>query len=53
MPPAKSGSQSCKESESSVIVGSGATMAACCVSSRMKNSVVEDKAGEDVCQHKS
>jgi len=36
IPPSDSGSQSSKESKSSVIVGSGATMAACGVSSRMK-----------------
>jgi len=36
IPPSQSGSQSSKESVSSVIVGSGATMAACGVSSRMK-----------------
>ena len=36
MPPSDSGSQSSMESESSVIVGSGATIAACGVSSRMK-----------------
>jgi len=36
IPPSDSGSQSSKESKSSVIVGSGATMAPCGVSSRMK-----------------
>ena len=36
MPPSDSGSQSSMESECSVIVGSGATLAACGVSSRMK-----------------
>jgi len=35
-PPSDSGSQSSMESESSVIVGSGVTVAACGVSSRMK-----------------
>jgi len=36
MPPSDSGSQLSKEPESSVIVGSGATMADCGESSRMK-----------------
>ena len=36
MPPSDSGSQSTKEPESSVILGSGATKAACGVSSRIK-----------------
>jgi len=36
MPPSDSGSQSSMESESSLIVDSGETMAACGVSSRMK-----------------
>jgi len=36
MPPSDSGSQLSKESDSSEVVGSGATTAACSVSSRMK-----------------
>jgi len=36
MPPSNSGSQSSMESESSVIVGTGAIIAACGVSSGMK-----------------
>jgi len=36
IPPSDSGSQSSMESESSVIVGSSATVAACGISSRMK-----------------
>ena len=36
IPPSESGYQSFKKSEFSVIVGSGGTIAACCVSSKMK-----------------
>jgi len=53
MPASDSGSQSFKEPESSVIVGSDVTMAACGVSSRVKKRIIEDKADEDVCQHRS
>ena len=53
MPPSDSGSQSSKESDSSVNVGSGATMATCGVSSRIKKKVIKDETDEDVCQHRS
>jgi len=52
MPSSDSGSQSSREPESCVIVGSGTTMAACGVSSRMKKEIIEDKADDDVCQHR-